>query len=542
MLRGLGKLTLGTLRLMDRRVDTPLDHRPRGVALVITLIALVIMSTTVVHFVYASRVNTAMVINERDNLKSYYLAKSGMNLTRMLLGFQYALQEASRDTDDEMGVMIGRAMRRSNFQIYQYVDLLMGPFNSGAVEIPLARVDLKDMGVGGFGEFAGRFEVEAQPEEGRINLNRFARDEIAESDLVEFCSMIIDSRYDPLFEQRDHYGDLIDRARMTANIIDFIDLNEEATIIGDACNIEGRAGDEMRPYLSDDQYDIEPRNARLTHVEELYRVHGINEPFMNTFADAFTVYDVGRPNLNVARAPVFYSVLCRNLEFAETEAPAGDNFCSADPEISDQVMYLAMTLEGIRYFFDDPLAVMLAYVGSTQANLLPSAKVGQPTAFLSVSQLASYIEDLMDEEQGPYLIAQFLPHSPTYREMVAENPAMAIDPINPRVPVWRVEFNRSGLMRSVTTRTPRVFRIRSTGAYGTSNTTIEAVVDYDKTIRRLPPEDQMLADLGIQLEELEADADALDEQERAEIEEMRGYLEQERADYPRGRIMYWRVE
>ena len=542
MLRGLGKLTLAVLGPMDRRVETPLDHRPRGVALVIALIAIVVMSTAVVQFVYASRVNTAMVINERDNLKSYYLAKSGMNLTRMLLGFQYALQEESRGTDDEMGQMIGRAMRRSNFQLYQYVDLLMGPFNSGSVEIPLASVDLSGMGVGGFGEFAGQFEVDAQPEEGRFDLNRFARDEIEETELMEFCSMIIDARYDRIFEEQDRYGDLIDRARMTANIVDFIDLNEEATIIGDECNIEGRAGDEMRPYLSDDDHDIEPRNAKLTHVEELYRVHGVNEAFMDTFADEFTVYDVGRPNLNVARAPVFYSVLCRNLEFTGDEDQETENRCSADPEVSDQVMYLAMALEGIRYFFDDPLSVMLAYVGSAQSTLLPSAKMGQPTAFLSVSQLPSYIEDLTGEEEGPHLMAQFLPHSPSYQEMVAEDPARAIDPINPQVPHWRVEFNRSGLMRSVTTRTPRVFRITATGAYGTSRTKIEAIVDYDKTLRRLPPEEQMFADMGIELEALEADAEAMGDEERQEMDQMREFLEQEREDYPRGRVLYWRVQ
>lgn len=299
----------------------------------------------------------------------------------------------------------------------------------------------------------------------------------------------------------------------------------------------------MRPYQADDQHNIEPRNARLTHVEELYRIHGVSEEFMEVFGDAFSVYDVGRPNLNVATGPVFYSVLCQNLEVdIADQHQDGDNLCAADREISQQVMYLAMGLEGIRHFFDDPLSVMLAYVGSQDSRLLPSAKVGQPTAFLSVSQVASYIEDFMREEEGPALLAQFLPHSPTYQDMVADQPEAAIDPLNPVVPTWTVDFSRSGLMRSVTTRTPRVFRIEATGAYGTSRTKIEAVVDYDKTIRRLPPEEQAMADLGVELEMMEADPDQMTDGERREVEEMREYLEQERDDYPRGRILYWRVE
>ncbi len=528
MLRRIGKITQGTLRVMDRPVETPFDDRPRGIALILALVTIVILSTAVVEFTYSTRVNTAMATNERDYLKSYYLAKSGVNLSQLLLSFQYALQEESRDTEDDMGQMIGRAMRRSNFQLYQYIDLLMGPFNSGAVEIPLASVDLSGMGVGGFGEFTGRFDVDVEPEEGRVNLNDFARVEVRETDLVEFCSMIVDERYDRIFEEQDQFGDLMDRRAVTANIIDFIDLNFEATRLTNDCTIESRGGDEMRPYARADGHEIEPRNARLTHVEELHRVHGVSEHFMDAFGDAFTVYDVGRPNLNVATAPVFYSVLCRNIELEGQEVDEGEHLCSSFPEVSTQVMFFAMALEGIQQFFDDPLAVMLAYAGSDESKLLPSAKVGQPVAFLSVSQLPAFLEDLMSEPDGPMLMARFLPHSPSYQEMIRERPELAVDPINPNLPRWTVSFNRSGLMRSVTTRTPRVFRIRSTGTYGTSSAEIETVVDYGKTIRRLPQEEQLL--------------DEIQDDESEEAEAMREALRQEREEMPNGRVLYWRVE
>lgn len=524
MLLRLGQLTRWVLGKMDREVETPFDDRPRGVALILALLTIAILSAAVVEFAYSARVETAMATNERDNLKSYYLAKSGVNLSRLLLSFQYALQEESRDTEDEMGQMIGRAMRRSNFQIYQYVDLLMGPFNSGSVEIPLANVDLQGMGVGGFGEFTGQFEVDVEPEEGRFDVNQFAAENVNEHDLLEFCSMILDERYDPLFEEQDEFGNLLDRATVTGHIIDFIDLNQEATLIGDGCTIEGTSGDEMRPYDRDDEHEIEPRDAKLTHTEELYRVHGITDEFMEAFGESFTVYDVGRPNLNVAMAPVFYSVLCRNLELEGQEIPEGESLCSHDPDISRQVMYFAMAMEGVRMFFDDPLSVMLAYVGSAESKLLPSAKVGQPVAFLSVSQLPSYIDDMKED---PHLMAQFIQYSPAYQEMVAEQPGAAIDPVNPNLPSWRVGFSRSGLMRSVTTRTPRIFRVEAIGAYGTSTTRIEAVFDFNKTLRRLPEEEQLLA---------EVTDDSEQEQELREL------LEQEREERPRGRVLHWRIE
>lgn len=522
MIRGLGKITMEVLRVMDRPVATPLDGKPRGVALVLSLITIVILSTAVIEFTYSSRVNTAMATNERDNLKSYFLAKSGVNLSRLLLGFQYALQAESRETDDEMGQLIGRAMRRSNFQLYQYVDLLMGPFNSGRVEIPLASIDLQGMGVGGFGEFTGRFDVDVEPEEGRIDLNRFAREEIGDEHLIELCTMLLDERYDWLFERRDNFGELMDRGAIIQNIVNFIDLNEEAIMLGDDCTIRGKGGDERRPYDRDDRHDNEPRNSKLTHVEELHMVHGVHEDIVEVFGDSFTVYNVGRPNLNVTGAPVFYAVLCQNLQL-EGQRVEGVSLCSQNREVAMEVLYLAMALDGVRAFFESPLSVLMAYVGTTESKLLPSAQVGQPVAFLSVSQLPSYIQDLKND---PLLMAQFIGHSPTYQRMLIEQPSMAVDPLNPNFPNWSVEFHRSGLMRSVTTRTPMIFRIRSTGSYGTSVTEIEAVIDFGKTIRRLPDER-----LVLQRESNEEIA-----------EELRQALREEREQMPRGRVLYWRVE
>lgn len=522
MLRSLGTLTYQVLRVLDQPVKTPLDGKPRGVALVLSLITIVILSTAVIEFTYASRVSTAMATNERDNLKSYFLAKSGVNLSRLLLGFQYALQAESRETDDEMGQMIGRAMRRSNFQLYQYVDLLMGPFNSGRVEIPLASIDLQGMGVGGFGEFTGRFDVDVEPEEGRIDLNKFAQEEITDEMLIEICTMLLDERYDWLFERHDNVGDLMDRGAIIQNIVNYIDLNEEAILLTDECTIQGTGGDERRAYDRDDRHENQPRNTRLAHVEELHMVHGINEDFMEVFGDSFTVYNVGRPNLNVARAPVFYSVLCQNIQI-DGQRLEGVSVCSQSPQISIQILYLSLALDGIRAFFENPLSVLMAYVGSTESKLLPSAQVGQPVAFLSVSQLPMYIQDLKND---PLLMAQFIGHSPAYQRMVMEQPNLMIDPLSPNFPNWTAEFHRSGLMRSVTTRTPMIFRIRSTGRYGNSQVEIEAVIDFSKTIRRLPDERIIL-----------------ERESNEEIaEELRQALREEREQMPRGRVLYWRVE
>jgi hypothetical protein len=519
------RLAIETYRLL-RTLDQPArfsrDGRPRGMALILALVTLVLLSTAVIEFAYSARVNLVMATNERDQLKSQYLARSAVNLSRLLLAFQYALQDETRGTEDEMGRMIGQAMRRSNFQLYQYIDLLMGPFNSGRIDIPLGSIDLESMGIGGFGQFSGNFEVEVIPEEGRIDLNGFAREGVRQQDLLQLCMMVLDGRYDSIFEERDRFGELMDRARVVQNIIDFIDLDEEGLMLGDDCSIQGTSGDESRPYDRDDDHDIRPRNAKLTHVEELYMVHGVSDVFMEAFKDHVTVYGVGRPNLNVATAPVLYAVLCQHVQVEGGRIDGQfSNPCAQNPAIAQQVFWLSLALDGIRDFFENPISVLLAYVGSTESRLLPSARVGQPVAYLSVSQLPSYITDLKD---NPEILAQFLNYSPTYRALVAADPSFYVDPLAPALPVWNVDFNRTGLMRSVTIRTPMIYRIRATGTYGYTRSRAEAVVDFSKTLRRLPSEQQVIG--------RETDSER--------IEELRTMLRQQQQEMARGRLLYWR--
>ncbi|WP_158542432.1 type II secretion system protein GspK [Lujinxingia litoralis] len=530
MLRLIAKSTHRLLRVMDRPVPTPFDGRPRGVALMLALVTLAILSTAVVEFAYTARVNTAMSTNERDKLKSYYLAKSGVNLSRLLLSLQYALQDESRQTDDETGRMIGRAMRRSNFQLYQYMDILLGPFNSGKVEIPLASIDLSSMGVSGFGEFTGTFDVDVVPEEGRINLNQFAGEELNEGDLLMLCSMMLDSRYDSIFEVKDVNGDTMNRARMMERIIDFVDLDQEQVTLGDDCTIRGSGGDEQRVYERDEA-KVEPRNARLTHLEDIHRVMGVSEAFMEVFGDAFTVYDVDRPNPNVASFPVFYAILCQNLELEGVDSGGQGlgSLCANNPQVGLQVMYFAMALDGVRAFFENPLSMFMAYVGSSESRLLPGAEVGQPVAFLRRSQLPEYIEGF---KTNPQLMAQFINYSPAYQVMAMENPQLVVDPLVPAFPQWAVSFNRSGLLRSISTSQSSIYRIKSTGTYGSSKAEIEAVVDFGKTQRRLP--DERL------FEALQGEED--DEEANEEVEELRSALKSSREEMAKGRVLYWRVQ
>ncbi len=505
--------------------DAPKEVKhPRGVALLIALVTIALLSSVVVEFAYDARVNMVMATNERDRLKSYFLAKSAVNITTLLLSFQVALTRESGETDDDMGKLISRAMRRSNFQIYQYVDLLMKPFYSGKLETPVGGIDLEESGVEGFGNFTGEFSATVLPEAGRISLNKFGNNKLNENDLIELCAMFIDPRYDDLFSMKDEFGETMDRQRVLANIVDFIDPDQDALTLDAECGIQGNAGDERRVYDRTDTVRIRPRDAFITHVQDLHLVHGISDEFMANFGDKFTVYNVGKPDINVAQAPIFYSILCRNVSVAGGTADAsGFNLCARDPTISAQILWFAMALDGLRQFFSDPISVLLAYVGSNESKILPSAKKGQPVAFLTTGQLPRFIDDF---KQNPTIMAQFLQYSPFYQQIVSLRPEMAVDPAAPTFPPWTVEFNRNGLTRDVSTKSPQIFRINAVGIYGSTESNIEVVIDMNKTMLRLP-EEQALAEQEDDSEDLKA---------------LKEELAQQRLLMPQGRILYWREE
>jgi general secretion pathway protein K len=524
LLKPVGHATLWLLKVVDRPVvskERARTKHPRGVAMLLALVTIALMSSAVVEFAYISRVNLSMASNERDRLKSYYLARSAVNISSLMLSFQVALQKESGATDDDMGQLISRAMRRSNFQIYQYVDLLMKPFHSGKLETPVGGIDLEDSGVEGFGNFTGEFTATVRPEAGRISINDLAKAKIDNNDVIQLCALFLDPQYDDLFSRKDEYGETLDRQAILQNLIDFVDPDQEAVLLNEECAIEGSGGDEGRIYSRDDKSKVKPRNALLTHVDDLFQVHGIDQAFMDQFGSKFTVYDVGRPNINVAEAPVFYSVLCRNVNLMGNKDVKGFGLCAREPLVAAQVLWFAMALDGVRQFFDDPLSVLLAYVGTQESKLLPSAKKGQPVAFLSVGQFPRYIEDF---KANPALMAQFIQYSPFYQQFAALNPDMAVDPLAPNFPQWTIDFDSAGLTRSVSTSSPQIFRISASGQYGTTESRIEVIVDMGKTIRRLPDEQQ--------LEEQEEDTE--------DLRELKKLLREEREAMPKGRVLYWR--
>src|SRR4051812_32952415 len=60
----------------------------RGVALLIVIISITLLALMASEFAYNSRVDLQLATNQRDEIRAYYLARSGIGLSRLLLKFQ----------------------------------------------------------------------------------------------------------------------------------------------------------------------------------------------------------------------------------------------------------------------------------------------------------------------------------------------------------------------------------------------------------------------------------------------------------------------
>lgn len=266
--------------------------RKQGFALLLSLIALTILAVLVADLHETTGTNFAAAMAERDQLKAEFLARSGVNLTRMLVAQERALRTL-------VGPLLKFAFQGRpvpQLPVWHYANMILKPFSdfdSSKGDAESAGFDLEM--AEGLGKTGGSFEILAAAENGKVNVNdpRLRDSEMSRINVASLLyQLVAPAKYDPLFSQLDERGRTNTRSDLVANIIDWWDVDEQRSNYDPTMGVVQSSGGEDSDYYRDQPEPYLIKGAPFDTLEELRLVRGVSDDVWATFIEP----DVEDPN------------------------------------------------------------------------------------------------------------------------------------------------------------------------------------------------------------------------------------------------------
>ncbi len=296
--------------------------KERGIALIMVLGAIAVLTVMLAEFQDETSADVASAMADRDGVQAEYMARSAINLARLLIATEPTIREAITP--------LFAFLKKTPPQIpvWEFSDQLLGAFNDQESAKNFAGNLGLDLALGkNLGMPGGRFELVIVDEDAKIDVNLGASNEIAHIRLAkELMGLMAGLQYDPMFDQRDALGQFHDRLTTCAAIIDWADVDEQ----GFSCDFTQQNASASHG-VEDAYYQLltppfRRKNAPYDSLEELHVVNGITDDFWANFVDpdptnpkkrVMTVWGQGAVNVNTANAQTLLGVVCAGAPTAE---------------------------------------------------------------------------------------------------------------------------------------------------------------------------------------------------------------------------------
>lgn len=366
----------------------------RGVALIMVLAAITILTVMLAEFQDESSAELSGALSDRDALRAEYMARSGINLSRLLIASEPTIRTAIAPL---LMMLSGGKSAAPQIPVWEFSDRVLGAFNdsTGAEEFQaLAGVDLaegRNLGIEG-----GRFEVLIIDEDSKLNVNMSARGDAFSQTRIsqQLMGLMGGDQYKPLFEERDSDGQFSDAMTICSALIDWADPDESyfscdprATVTASATAAEDSFYQLLKtPYRR--------KNAAFDSLEELRMVRGLGDDFWATFVDpepgnpkkrVMTVWGQGQVNVNTANAQTIYALVC---------AGAPEAGMCVDPAQA-QAFFMFFTMAkgftmGAPMFFS-PKAFISTMKGKGMLGPILTTLGIEPVVFLSEAEMVKMV-------------------------------------------------------------------------------------------------------------------------------------------------------
>jgi len=290
----------------------------RGIALMIVLAAVTLLTSLATEFAYNTNVNYHLALNEKERLQASFLAESAINLMKLELKLEKEMRAKMQSSPvagavqaDLTGPLcqqfpLSTGLIRGVFLGQISMDQAMGGDEEGGGEgeetaEPAAFVGgMEKETAKEFLDFEGDFEGTCADESAKFNLNMFFGKNPIQTVMSGFNSYDQAKQMLTNILQRPEYKKLFPKdsnekiEEIVQNIADWIDQGDRVNEFG--ATTTGNESSSYPAGLTD--YSI--KNGKFLTLDELFLVAGVNDDWFRPIRENFTVYGGDKVNVCLA--------------------------------------------------------------------------------------------------------------------------------------------------------------------------------------------------------------------------------------------------
>jgi general secretion pathway protein K len=341
------------------------DKSERGIALIVVSMALVFLVATTVEFGTNTNVDAAAAANARDDVRAHFLARSGVNLSRLMIAIQTEILDSQQVRS-----------RVGDIQLAEFAPLFVSAFGGSPEEVQAMSAllgGLQGEAIKGLGVSSGQFEITMTTEDGKININCGNTQNSAEQDVVaaQLRALMFFDAFNPIFERPDAEGWQRDRETQVAAFLDYVDRDR------------GRYGSPGTPedYGYEGLRDkYEAKNNYLDSIGEIKQIRGVDDRFWTLFGGQLTIYGSCKINLAAANDPkLFAAIITLAAKDPNNPVLADSNKLWSLARLVIEARNLGLPFTELKAFADfvkDPAAALADVVGLDPSSPDAAAAAG----------------------------------------------------------------------------------------------------------------------------------------------------------------------
>ncbi|MBM4345397.1 MAG: general secretion pathway protein GspK [Deltaproteobacteria bacterium] len=275
------------------------SDRQRGVAMILVMAAIAILTLFSLEFTYTSRVAVRTATYVEAEVEAHLHARAAVELAALVIGSTDIIEQIIAKYATMMGG------RRPSINTANYACEFVNAFCKG--EMTLMGLQLVNLeGHPAVGLKRGTCGCQSSDDDGRININRVTD--------LNTKQAVFDTLYKVLErnETVTQIGDLDkEMAQLALNVIDWADKDTIKTDIEPTTRklLEGSGaeGANLRKHT------YKSKDAAFDTTEEVRLVDGMTDKMWCKLKDQLTVYNTEKLNVNTAPIEVIKALICKNL-------------------------------------------------------------------------------------------------------------------------------------------------------------------------------------------------------------------------------------